>query len=259
MPRHTTPRMSHSLELTWHLIKRDFQLRYAGSVLGILWSLAAPISQLLILVFVFRRVIPLEIEHYPLFVFTAILPWNWFSASLNASAFAFVSSRDLLRYPNFPPELIIVVNTMTNMLIFLLGLPILLGMALSQELSISWLVVGILPLLLLIQAVLTTGLGLLIATANVFYRDVAQITHLALSLLFFLTPVFYQPPVDSAYRVLFEINPMSVVIQDYRKVLLDGTAPDWPSLALAFATRLVIFLLGYWIHRRYESDVIDAI
>jgi len=192
MPRHTTPRMSHSLELTWHLIKRDFQLRYAGSVLGILWSLAAPISQLLILV-------------------------------------------------------------------FLLGLPILLGMALSQQLSISWLVVGILPLLLLIQAVLTTGLGLLIATANVFYRDVAQITHLALSLLFFLTPVFYQPPVDSAYRVLFEINPMSVVIQNYRKVLLDGTAPDWPSLALAFAMSLVIFLLGYWIHRRYESDVIDAI
>jgi ABC-type polysaccharide/polyol phosphate export permease len=251
--------MSHTLELTWHLIKRDFQLRYSGSSLGILWSLAAPISQLLILVFVFRRVIPLEIEHYPLFVFTALLPWNWFSASLGAAAFAFVSSRDLLRYPNFPPELIIVVNTMTNMLIFLLGLPILLGMALSQQLSISWLVVGIVPLLLLIQAVLTTGLGFLIATANVFYRDVAQITHIVLSLLFFLTPVFYHPRLDSAYGILFTINPMSAVIQNYRKVLLDGTAPDWPSLALAFTTSLVIFLFGYWIHQRYESDIIDAI
>lgn len=251
--------MSHTLELTWHLIKRDLQLRYAGSGLGILWSLAAPISQLLILVFVFRRVIPLEIPHYPLFVFTALLPWNWFSASLSASAFAFVSSRDLLRYPNFHPELIIVVNTMTNMLIFLLGLPILLGMTLIQQLSISWLVVGILPLLLLIQAILTTGLGFLIATANVFYRDVAQMTHIVLSLLFFLTPVFYLPPLDSAYGILFTINPMSAVIQNYRNVLLDGTAPDWPSLALAFTTSLVIFLSGYWIHHRYESDVIDAI
>lgn len=251
--------MSHTLELTWHLIKRDFQLRYAGSTLGVLWSLAAPISQLLILVFVFRRVIPLEIEHYPLFVFTAILPWSWFSSSLSASAFALVSSRDLLRYPNFPPELIIVVNTMANMLVFLLGMPILLGMTLSQQLSISWLALGILPLLLVIQAVLITGLGFLIATANVFYRDVAQITHIVLSLLFFLTPVFYQPPVDSAYRVLFTINPMSVVIQSYRKVLLDGTAPDWLSLALAFVTSVAIFLFGYWIHQRNESDVIDAI
>ena len=252
-------RMSHMLELTWHLIKRDFQLRYAGSALGILWSLAVPISQLLILVFVFRRVIPLEIQNYPLFVFTALLPWNWFSASLSAAAFAFVSSRDLLRYPNFPPELIIVVNMMANMLIFLIGLPILLGMALTQQLSISWLVVAIFPLLLLIQAVLTTGLGFMIATANVFYRDVGQITHIVISLLFFLTPVFYHPPLDSAYGVLFEINPMSVLIQSYRKVLLDGTAPDWPSLALAFTMSLVIFLLGYWIHQRYESDVIDAI
>jgi len=251
--------MSHTLELTWHLIKRDFQLRYAGSVLGILWSLAVPISQLLILVFVFRRVIPLEIEHYPLFVFTALLPWNWFSGSLSAAAFAFVSSRDLLRYPNFHPELIIVVNTMVNMLIFLLGLPILLVMALTQQLSISWLVVAILPLLLLIQAVLTTGLGFMIATANVFYRDVGQITHLVLSLLFFLTPVFYQPQLDSAYGILFTINPMSAVIQNYRRVLIDGTAPDWPSLALALTTSLVILLFGYWIHQRYESDVIDAI
>ncbi|HSL03990.1 MAG TPA: ABC transporter permease [Nitrospiraceae bacterium] len=251
--------MSHTLELTWHLIKRDFQLRYAGSTLGILWSLAIPISQLLILVFVFRRVIPLEIQHYPLFVFTALLPWNWFSASLSAAAFTFVSSRDLLRYPNFHPELIIVVNTTANMLIFLLGLPILLGIALAQQLSISWVFVAIFPLLLIIQAFLITGLGFLIATANVFYRDVAQITHIVLSLLFFLTPVFYQPPADSAYGFLFEINPMSVVIQNYRKVLLDGSAPDWPSLALAFATSLVIFLLGYWVHQRYESDIIDAI
>ena len=185
--------MSHTLELTWHLIKRDFQLRYAGSTLGILWSMAIPISQLLILVFVFRRVIPLEIQHYPLFVFTALLPWNWFSASLSAAAFSFVSSRDLLRYPNFHPELIIVVNTTANMLIFLLGLPILLGIALAQQLSISWVFVAILPLLLVIQAFLSTGLGFLIATANVFYRDVAQITHIVLSLLFFSRPVLSTP------------------------------------------------------------------
>src|ERR1051325_4563278 len=95
--------LKYYLDLTWHLVQRDFTLRYKGSALGVLWVLVVPLMQLLTLVFVFKNVIPLNIDSYPAFVFTALLPWTWFSNCLNSAGALFISNRDLIRRPNFPP------------------------------------------------------------------------------------------------------------------------------------------------------------
>ena len=115
----------YRLDLIWHLVWRDFTLRYKRSVLGILWSLVFPLSQLLVLVFLFRKVIPLNIESYPAFVFSGLLPWIWFSACLSSAAYLFMNNRDLVRRPNFEPWTLIMVNTLSHLANYLFFLPIL--------------------------------------------------------------------------------------------------------------------------------------
>jgi len=247
------------LHLTWHLVKRDFQLRYAGSLLGLLWSLAIPISQLLTLVFVFSKVIPLNIPNFPVFVLTALLPWGWFSSSLSGASNAFIASRDLLRYPNFPPAVIVVVNTASHLLTFLVSLPVLFGMLYWYDLDFPWLFLPAFPLLLFIQGMLITGLGFMIATSNVYYRDISQLTGILVSLFFFITPIWYAAPSKSEYGFLFQINPMSLIIQNYRLVLLDGRWLDWPSLIIATLSSIGMLCVGYLIYKYLQSDIPDAI
>jgi ABC-type polysaccharide/polyol phosphate export permease len=119
---------------------------------------------------------------------------------------------------------------------------------------------ALVPLLLCIQSVLTAGLSMIIATLNVFYRDVQHLTNIALMLLFYLTPVFYQPKaVSEEYSFIYSLNPLAVLMQDYRAIFFYGTAPEWGNLAFATITSIILFGLGYFIYDRKISDVIDAI
>lgn len=107
--------LAYRLDLITHLVWRDFLLHYKTSALGILWSLIPPLAQLLVLVFLFRRVVPLHVEAYPAFVFSGLLSWIWFSACLGSAGYVFVNHRDLVRRPNFEPWTLIVVNTFSNL------------------------------------------------------------------------------------------------------------------------------------------------
>src|ERR1041384_7192223 len=99
--------LKYYLDLVWHLIVRDFSLRYKGSILGVMWVMVTPLMQLITLVFVFKKVLPLNIDSYPAFVLTALLPWTWFSSCLSNSGTLFLANRDLVRRPNFPPVILI--------------------------------------------------------------------------------------------------------------------------------------------------------
>ena len=115
----------YQFDVIKHLVGRNFVLKYKGSVLGILWSLFVPLSQLLVFTFIFGRVLPLDIEAYPAFLFLGVLPWNWFSACVSSAGLLFISNRDLVRKPNFIPLNLIIVDVLTNLITFLILLPIL--------------------------------------------------------------------------------------------------------------------------------------
>ncbi len=207
--------------LIGHLVARDFRIRYSGSLLGVVWSLLIPMAQLGVIVFTFGSVVPVNIDDYPAFVYSALLPWTWFSSCLASTGPLFFSHRDLVRRPNFQPVILIVVNTLSNLVTFLLSLPLLFILLAWYQRSVTVSLVA-LPALLVIHAVMIVGLSLLVSTWNVFYRDVAQLVNIILSLLFFLTPIFYRPVVESKYAVIFQVNPLAVLISCYRSVLFKG-------------------------------------
>ena len=246
-------------DLLCHLIWRDFSLRYKQSVLGILWSLLVPLAQLLVLVFLFQSVVPLNIEAYPAFVFSALLPWGWFSSSLSSACGLFLSNRDLVRHPNFAPAQLLIVNTLSNLLTYLVALPVLMVVLLAYGRTLTSAVVA-LPVLMLVQGVLTIGLSLIVATLNVFYRDIQHLVIVALMLLFYLTPVFYRPQAIAAqYQVLYQINPIAVLIQGYRSLFFYGVLPAWDSVLFAAVVSFALYALGIFVYRCYEHDIIDAL
>jgi lipopolysaccharide transport system permease protein len=250
---------SYRFDLICHLVWRDFVLSYKRSVLGVLWSLMSPLTQLLVLVFLFGRLIPLRIEAYPAFVFSGLLPWVWFSTCLQSAGGLFVNNRDLVRRPNFEPATLVTVNTLSNLIHYLIFLPVLFFVLLLYGRSLS-IFVCFLPILLIIQGVLIVGLSLTIATLNVFYRDVEQMVGLGVMLLFYLTPVFYQQNVVSEkYRVLFLLNPMAVLVQGYREILFNARPPEWAPLLLASTISVALGGLGYLVYSRQLSNVFDAL
>lgn len=249
----------HQKDLVLNLVRRNFILRYKGSVLGVLWSLLLPLAQLLVLVFLFGKVVPLGIKDYPAFVFTALLPWNWFSNCLNSAGLLFFNNRDLVRRPNFAPFTLTIIDALTNLLTFLISLPILFALLFSHGRGIT---ISLLffPVLVLIQGILIVGMGLIIATLNVFYRDVAHIISVAIMLLFYITPIFYQPQtVSQKYHFVFEWNPMAILIENYRAVLFLGILPEWNSLLIGFLFSAIVCYFGYIIYQNQIHNVIDAI
>ncbi len=239
-------------------MERDFYLRHTGSALGILWSLVVPLAQLAVLTFTFSNVIRVDIPDYPAFVFSALLPWTWFSNSLSGAGHLFFTHRDLLRRPSFPPSSLVIVNTLTHLMTFFLSLPLLFGLMVWSGRVVIWNPVTFLSLLF-IQGILTVGLSFFIATWNVFYRDIAQLVGIVLSLLFFLTPIFYRPIVDGRYSEILAMNPMTPLISSYRAVLYEGRSPDVGALALIGGISLLVCSLGYILYNRMLPEVVDAI
>jgi len=249
--------MTHQLDLILNLARRNFLLQFRGSLLGLLWAILLPIVQLIVFAFLFQRVVPLGINNYPVFVFTALLPWNWFSVSILSAGNLFIVHRDLVRRPNFTPSTLALVSALTNLLTYLAALPIVFVLVAMSGRAITWTVL-LLPFIMLIQGTLIVGLSLFIATWNVFYRDVQQITGVAIMLLFYLTPVFYSlERVGREYRIAFTLNPMAVLVQSYRAILYEGTVPDWSELLVASSVAVAALAIGYLSYRREIQEVYD--
>src|SRR5215471_131839 len=248
---------SHQFDLIINLARRNFFLQFRGSFLGLLWPLLLPIIQLMVFVFLFQRVVPLGIENYPAFVYTALLPWNWFSASILSAGNLFLAHRDLVRRPNFTPATLALVAALTNLFTYLVALPIIFVLLAISGRAITWTVL-LLPLIMLIQVTLIVWLSLFIATWNVFYRDVQHVTGVAVMLLFYLTPVFYSlNNVRREYRVPFALNPMAGLVQAYRAVLYDGTVPSWGALFVAGIVAVAALGIGYLSYRHEIQEVYD--
>jgi lipopolysaccharide transport system permease protein len=254
-----TRRFIYLRDLLRELVVRDMKLRYKRSILGIVWSLLNPLIQMLVFIFVFRNVLPLDIPNYPSFVFTGVLAWSWFQAALFLATGAITDNRGLIRRPGFPTAILPVVTVTTNLIHFLLALPV----------SLLFLVLGggrltsailTLPLVIMLQFLLILGLGYLVATIHVTFRDTQHLLGVFLMLLFYLTPVFYDASIiPERYQTLYRLNPMFHLIAAYRTVLIDGSLPDLPSLLAVGVAAGVLLWLGHTVFTRASYRFVEEL
>jgi lipopolysaccharide transport system permease protein len=247
------------------LARRDLVARYKGSLLGIIWALLTPVVMITIFTFIFAEIFGARFGtssspwDYALYLFCGLLPWTMFQESVQQSATVIVSHANLVKRVVFPLEtlpLALTLTSLTNQLFGTLALLIAI-IVVRHELhaSLVWL-----PVLLIPQLVLTLGAAWLIAALGVFLRDTAQGIALLLMAWMFLTPIIYpESAVPQRYRAFINVNPFTSLVRNYRRTLLEGTAPHWPSLAYFCVCALVLFGFGYWWFaksRRHFADVI---
>jgi ABC-type polysaccharide/polyol phosphate export permease len=248
------------------LVARELKARYRGSVLGFLWSFINPLLLLLIYSFVFTTVMPNEtkgVQPYQLFMFCGILPWNWFATSLSDAAGSLIAGGNLIKKVLFPAEVLPIVNVLTNMVHFFLGLPILVAFLVfyhhyPRPDNLLWF-----PVAVLVQLVFTTALALIVSALAVHFRDIRDILANILTLWFFATPIIYPWFQESVQRfhTFFNVNPFTHLAVTYQEALFFNQAPvgHWKWLLALGAGSVVLFLAGYWLFDRLRDSFAEAV
>lgn len=241
------------------LVLRELRARYRGSVLGFLWSFLNPLLLMLVYALVFSVYLRVPEANYPVFLFAGLLPWLWFSSSLGHATGVIVGGGALVKRVLFPAEVLPLVSVLSNMINFLLSLPLLFIFLFAFGIPVTpW--AASLPLLLALQLLLTVGLALSLAALNVHLRDVEQILGNLLVLWFFLSPVLYPvSAVPASFRPLYFVNPLAGLIQGYRDILFYGRAPQWAQLAFVGLVAVALFWVGLTIFDRLRDTLAEEV
>ena len=251
-------------ELVLNLTIRELKARYKSSALGFLWSLLNPLGMMLVFTFVFTVMWPNnQMEKYPLFLLCGLLPWNFFGAGVMASINSIVGNANLVKKVYFPREALPISTVFANLVNFLLGLVVLFAVLFIFRARFSpWL--WLLPFVILIQTCFILGIGLILSTLNVYYRDTIMIMDTVMLAWFFLTPVVY--PITSlpdsytvfgitlnVHRLVYILNPMASLIAAYRDLLYWGYRTDLDFLLRTAVTSLAILAFGYWFFVHFSG------
>jgi ABC-type polysaccharide/polyol phosphate export permease len=246
-------------ELVGALASRDLQIRYRGSVFGLLWSLMHPLVLAAVYLVAFRYVIRIPIPNYALFLLAGLLPWIFVASSLGMAATSIVDQGQLIKKLSFPREVLPIATVVSQFVHFAVGylavVPPL--AAYSVGLGPSVLLV---PVLMVLLALFTCGLALAMATAQVYLRDTRHLLDVALQVWFWLTPVVYSLDlVPARFRPLFMLNPLALFLTAFRDATLLKTAPPIGETILLSLLTTAVFVAGYAVFLRGQRRVAEHI
>jgi lipopolysaccharide transport system permease protein len=243
---------------------RELKARYKNSALGFVWSLLNPLAMMVVFTVVFTVLLPNNsIKHYPIFLLCGLLPWQFFSAGVMSSLHSIVGSSNLVKKVNFPAEVLPTGTVLANLVNFLLALVVLAAVLFAFRMPLSP-YVWMLPIVIIIQTCFVLGIGLILATVNVFYRDTIMIMDVVMLAWFFLTPVFYSiEALPKSYqignvtlnvhRIMYTLNPMASLIAAYRDLLYWGYRTNVDFFMRTAATSVAVLIFGYWFFTRYSK------
>jgi lipopolysaccharide transport system permease protein len=248
-------------ELLWTWTLRDIRVRYKQSLLGALWAILQPLTVMAVFTIIFAYIVPVDTGNipYPVFSYTALLPWTFFATAIGFAVPSLVNNITLVTKVYLPREIFPVAAIGSSFVDFLIASLVFFGMMLIYRIPLYTTLIAV-PLLLLIQTLLTLGVALIASAINVFYRDVRFVVPLGLQLWMYATPVIYDVRmVPERFRAVYMLNPMAGLIEAYRAVALRGVWPDWTYLGAAALGSLLLFLVGYWYFKRVEWQFADII
>jgi ABC-2 type transport system permease protein len=243
-----------------NLVSKDLKLKYRDSVLGVAWSLLNPLLTLGVYTLAFKHIMRIQIEHYPYFLLTGLLSWQFFSSALLGSTGAIVGNAHLIRKVYFPRETLPVATVLFAFAQFLLALAVFVpALVLVSGVSVRWTVL-LLPLVLLVHFAFALGLAFGLSAVTTSFRDVAHLTEVATLLLFWLTPIVY--PVAMAPAMLqafFTASPLAAFAIAYQDLLFWGRVPDAVVIATTLGWSAAALFVGHRVFRWYRPTFAEAV
>lgn len=251
--------------LIWRLAVRDLQARYRGSIGGGVWSVVQPLILLVLFNFVFAEILKVRLgpevgtASFPLFLFCGILPWQALQESLVRSASTLLEHSSLIKRTLFPVEVLPITLAASGIVTQMIGTTILVAALLLTGHGLGLAALA-LPVLVVLQFAFMVGLGWVLASLNVFIRDIGQVLGLILTLWLFLTPIFYPPSIYPArFAFVLALNPLALLVEGYRDILLRGVIPPVATFAGLGLSAGAAFVLGHWIFGRLRPGFPDVV
>ena len=248
-------------DLLISLAIRDLKVRYRQTILGVAWSVLQPLAFMLIFTLVFAKFgrVASDGMPYPLFSYTGLVPWTFFATALGLAVNSIAANMNLVKKIYFPREVFPVGVVLGCLIDFLISATLVAAMMVIYRVPISrhllWL-----PWLIGVELILLVALSLVASALNVFYRDIKYIVPLVIQLWMFVTPVIYSVSmVPARVRRWYMLNPMAVVVDGIRRVVLHNQAPELPSLLVSTIVVIILGALSYWYFKRVEVKFADLI
>jgi lipopolysaccharide transport system permease protein len=254
------PELWHYRELLWILAKRDIQVRYKQTILGILWAVIQPFAQMIIFTLLFAKngfstdgIVP------PVFYFSGSICWLLFASALGTAGNSLVANQNLITKVYFPRLVMPIAACVTGLVDFAISFLLLLVLLAWYHLVPSFAVLFV-PVFVILAVLASLSVGLWLSALNVQYRDVRYVLNFMVQFWFFATPVIYPSSIVKAHwkKVLLGLNPMSGVVEGFRWCLFGRPAPG-PMTAVSVATIFGLLIGGLYYFRRMEKTFADFV
>lgn len=244
-----------------YLVQADLKKKGADTLFGNIWWVLDPLLQMAVYVVLVSVIFQRTTEDYPLFIFSAVLPWKWFSTAIQDGTSSVVSQERLIKQIHFPKLVLPVAAVSAGIVNFAFGMIPLMGLLLvfySHRFS-EWLFV--IPVIALVQFLFTLPVTIALSALNVFYRDIGNVSRHVLRLWFYLSPGLYAidqlRTISASNRIIGDIlliNPFAILFTAYRDVIYNEHAPDWVALGGLALASLVLLLLATYLFKRVEPS-----
>jgi len=248
-------------ELAYFLAWRDVKVRYKQTVLGLLWAVIQPFFTMVIFVLLFGKLAKISTDGIPgpVFYFSALVPWIYFSSTVANAGMSLVTNSGLLTKIYFPRIVLPTAAALGNLVDFLVSSVFLIGIIVYYEIPLGWNLL-LWPVLVALLMLLAFSLGAFFAALNVKYRDVKYALPFVIQLLLFATPIIYPASmVPERFQWLLALNPLSGLIEGFRYVVVPSHALDWKFLSLSVAVTVVLFITSVAYFRSTEKAMADIV
>jgi lipopolysaccharide transport system permease protein len=243
------------------MIWRDFSASYRQSVVGVAWAVAKPVISMVIFSVIFGRVagLPSDEIPYPIFAYTALLPWMYFSGCLCDASNSVLNNSGLVSKVYFPRLILPLTSAARGLVDFLIQFVVLAVLMIWYGIAPGWECV-LIPAFLLLCPLTALSVGLWLTALNVRYRDVGHAVPFFAQAWMWMTPVIYSSSlIPTKWRIVYGLNPMVSVVEGFRWALLGKAPPDWTMMAASATTVLVLLVGGLYFFRRVEATFVDVL
>ncbi|PCI30364.1 phosphate ABC transporter permease [Candidatus Wolfebacteria bacterium] len=248
-------------ELAYFFAWRDIKVRYKQTFVGIAWAVFQPFMAMVVFSIFFGSLakMPSDGIPYPIFVYSGLLFWQFFSSALTETSNSLVGNANIITKVYFPRLILPISGIVTKFVDFGIASIILVGMMFYYSFTPDPIILLILPLLLFITFMAAMGGGLFLAAINVKYRDVRYVLPYFIQMLLFVTPVIYPASIAGAYSWILALNPMTGVIKASRAALFDNAPINWELLGISFVAVVILLIIGIIFFKKAERQFADIV
>ena len=240
-------------------VKKDIRGKYKGSFLGILWSFINPLLSVLVYAIVFPYIMRMKVENYLIYLITGIIPWTFFTSSINTGIISILSNADIIKKVYFP-RILLPISSVTSALVnFLISCIIILIFCIFSGVGISIYLLW-LPIVALIQYIMLPGFTFILSAIEMYMRDIEHIINFVLAMAFYVTPILYKPEIfPENLSWIIKVNPMAYLVDAYRSIFLYHENPNFYGLGIVSLFSIIIFIIGYNIFEKLQKGFAEEV